>query len=517
MKFKKSKIFLLTSVLALTSCSEDLNELESINKKTESQTDLALRIPPKFKNSNFYTPPTTPTRIRFTGTTVSQLNQLINRNSDETGAGVIIEIPKKTYYWNKVSLKSNIHLEIEEGTEIIFDGTRGSVFSIGASKNGNRIKNVSISGEDGKKFTINISATNLVNQNVNALKIGRVDNFRVSDLNIKDRRSSVNSIVLVHVPGASESRPGPKDGVIENINQTGAHTGYGLVQTYNAKHILFKNLSCRGGITLRMETDDKGMKDELKNNTKKGGIKDIYAHNIRNTNGLCAVMFSPHFVENGKITIEKVSSIGSAFAVRVEKGFLELFDKNKRFPLTQTGQRAFKTFIQNQFPNISGTALSGNPYKRNNGTQWATRLSSEASLAPRNSYVIDQLGDGLKAGYFMNPSVANIKATYQNEGGAKIKQGHLKFIPCGLWIDDIKNPGTSLSMFNGFEYHGPSVSLSIDNTNNSTSGGNYKVTLLRQDFDGFPGGFTRNIKTTTAAACSNNVNTITNYNANFPN
>ncbi len=505
------------SATFLMSCTDEVQELETTIQGVDSQLEIANRIPQKFQKSNFYTAPIGASRVQFTGTTTGDLNRLINQQSDENGPGVIIEIPKANYRWNRVVLKSNIHLEIEGQTKIVFDGTRGSVFSIGASKNGSRLKNISISGKNKQKFTVDISADNLVNQNVNVLKIGRVDNFRFGDINIKDRRSSVNSIVLVHVPGASENRPGPKDGVIENIRQTGAHTGYGLVQTYNAENVLFTKISCEGGITLRMETDDKGMKNELKDRAKEGGIKDIFAYDIKNNNGLCAVMFSPHFVENGKVTVEKVSAIGSAFAVRIEKGFLELFDKNRRFPLTQAGQRDFRNFIQNQFPNISGSALSGNPYKRNNGTQWATRLSSEASLAPRNTFVADQLGNGLKAGYFTNSKVSDIRAIYQNDGGAKIKQGHLKFIPCDLWNNDIKNPGTSLSMFNGFEYHGPSVSLSIDNTNNTNGGGNYKVRLSKLKFNRFPNGFTKSIKLNTAAACNNNVNTIQNYNANFPN
>ncbi len=511
-----NKIWHIAVILILTvSCTEKL-ELESIDNDVNTEVKLANRIPTKFNPSRFYVNPTETTRVSFTGTTTSDLNRLINENSDENGSGVIIEIPKSTYYWNKVVLKSNIHLEIAGGTKIIFDGTRGGVFSIGGSKNGNRLKNVSISGKNGVKFTVDISSPSLTNQNVNVLKIGRVDNFRFADMNIKDRRSSVNSIVLVHVPGAPERRPGPKSGIIENINQRGAHTGYGLVQTYNAQNVLFNNLSCEGGITLRMETDDKGMKDELKDNSRKGGIAQIFGYDIRNKNGLCAVMFSPHFVRNGKVTVEKVRSVGSAFTVRVEKGFLELFDKKNEYTLDSIGRQKFINFVKEQFPGLNGPVLSGNPYKRNNGRQWATRLSSEASIAPRNTYVLEQLGK-FEPGSFDDSSVTDVAAIYRNTGSAKIKQAHLKFIPCDLWGNGIQNPVESLGMFNGFEYHGPSVSLSFDNTNGSTIGGHYNVTLADEKFRNFPGSSIQNITYNTNAVCNNKPASITKFTANFPN
>ncbi|SNR16598.1 hypothetical protein [Tenacibaculum jejuense] len=505
----------LTAVIT-TSCSDNVENLEAVNGSVDTELELANRLPQKFKPSQFYTAPTGTTRVSFTGTTTNDLNRLINQQSDENGSGVIIEIPKSTYYWNKVVLKSNIHLEIAGGTKIILDGTKGGVFSIGGSKNGNRLKNVSISGKNGAKFTVDISSPSLTNQNINVLKIGRVDNFRFADINIKDRRSSVNSIVLVHVPGSPERRPGPVDGVIENIHQTGAHTGYGLVQTYNAQHVLFNKLSCDGGITLRMETDDKGMKNELKDGVKEGGIADIFAFDVKNTNGLCAVMFSPHFVQNGKVTVQKVRATGSAFAVRVEKGFLELFDKAKRFPMNDNGKERFRKFVERQFRGLSGSALSGNPYKRNNGTQWATRLTPEASAAPRNRYVSDQLGSGLIAGSFQSSRITGVTAVSQNDGGAKIKQAHLKFIPCNLW-NKIKNPAKSLGMFDGFEYHGPSISLSYDNTNGSTVGGHYNVTLVNENFRNFAAGSIQNIKYNTNATCNKKPATITKYSANFPN
>lgn len=514
---KKLLVAAALSATFLMSCAEEVQELEATIQGVDGQFEVANRIPQKFQKSNFYSAPRGASRVKFTGTTTGDLNRLINQQSDENGPGVIIEIPKAVYHWDRVILKSNIHLEVAGETTVIFSGTKGSVFSIGSSKNGERLKNVSISGKNKQRFTVDISSPTLTNQNVNVLKIGRVDNFRFGDIDIIDRRSSVNNVVLVHVPGAAEKRPGPKDGVVENIHQIGSHTGYGLVQTYNAEHVLFSRLSCEGGITLRMETDDKGMKNELKDGVKDGGITDIFAYNIQNKNGLCAVMFSPHFVKNGNVTIEKVKSVGSAFAVRVEKGFLELFDKKKKFPMNKNGKKKFKKFVEEQFPGLNGPVLSGNPYKRNNGTQWATRLSPEASVAPRNTYVLDQLGNGLAAGSYENSEVKDITALYQNDGGAKIKQAHLKFIPCDLWENGIKNPGTSLGMFDGFEYYGPSVSLSYDNTKDSNVGGHYNVTLLDEDFKKFPAGFIQNIKYNTSANCDKKPADITKFTASFPN
>ncbi|WP_282080349.1 hypothetical protein [Aquimarina algiphila] len=511
MKLIHNKIF-KTYLLILTITFAACSEIEEFEPSEENMETEVSKLAVQFRPSTYYKAPISPIRVKFSGSSSADLRKLINQNSSTDGNGVIIEIPKKTYTWSRIALKSNVHLEIEGGTTIKMEGTKGFIFGIGSSKKGDRVKNVSISGKGGNKFNVDISSANLSNKNIAVIKIGRVDNFRVGDFNIKDRRSILNSILLSHITGSPEKTPGAKDGVVENITQTGAHTGYGLVQTYNARNILFKDLECTGGVTLRLETDDRGMKAELKNGSKKGGVRNIFAHNIINNEGLTSLMFSPHFVQNGKVTARKIVSNGAGFAIRSENGSIEVFDKNKRFPITDAGRVEFANFITGHLSNLPANAspFDGNPYQRNNGTQWAVKLSVAGLNADRSQYIKDQIGD-LRGGTFVNAKVSDVTANYGSN--AKLKQKHLKYIPCNDW-SRIKNPDTSLGLFNGFEYHGPAVGLSVggDGTN-----GNYRVQISGQRFIGFPNGYIKNVGENTGTVCGNDPNTIQKYDAPYPN
>ena len=344
LKFKTTiKIYLLLVGLLFISCSEDTEVFEQqVESKEKSPASLTAR---GFAPANYFTAPTNATRVNFTGRTSADLNGLISSNSSPTGNGVIISIPRGNYTWNNITLKSNIHLEIASGTVIKLGATSGPLFEMGSSRNGNRLKNISIRGNGGR-FTIDMCGAEFTNKFVSAVNIGRVDNFRVGDFNIKDRRSILNSILMQHVAGAAETRPGSKDGVVENITQTGAHTGYGLVQTYNCTNVLFKNLECEGGITLRLETDDRGMKDDLKDGNKEGGVRDIFGDNIRNKDGLATFMMSPHFVQNGNVTLKDVVATSTGFAVRSEVGSVAIFDSSRAFPLTDAGRTSFTNFVR---------------------------------------------------------------------------------------------------------------------------------------------------------------------------
>ncbi|GJM64286.1 hypothetical protein [Persicobacter diffluens] len=509
------KSLLMSSLIALFySCSPQEEMLLNEQTNAEASLPLSSTLSDAFNSSNFYSSPSgNLPKLTFNGSTSASLNTFIKNASNDGGA--VITIPKATYKWNDILLQSNVHLEIEAGTIIQpeSNSTR-RIFNLGGnSSNNSRIENVSIEGVGGR-FTVDISDPAFTNNNLVAFRVGRVDNFKLFSFDIEDRRSSVASICLVYVGNTNETRPWATNGVIQGITQYNAHTGYGLVQCYSAENILFKNIICHGGVTLRLETDDKVMKEEIKFGAKEAGVDQIFASNVRCTNGISPLMFSPHFMKNGSVTVDRVVANGCAFAVRVEQGFVELFDVDYQFSTANNTERdKFKAFIESQFNLSNGqSATSGNPYKRNNGTQWAVRLSAAAINAPRNAYVSNQLGN-LMAGEFATSYVSDITANYRNNG-AKIKQAHLGYIPCSEW-SRLLNPTTSLGMFNGFEYHGPSVALSVDNTNGTSNNGNYIIQLSGQQFSGFPSGHIQNIKNNTGKLCNNNVNSITTYVAEF--
>ncbi|MGY6649011.1 hypothetical protein [Wenyingzhuangia sp. IMCC45574] len=308
------------------------------------------------------------------------------------------------------------------------------------------------------------------------VKMGRTTNFKISNFTIIDRRTSLASILLSYIKSTTDNQPWPKNGVIDRINQTGiSHTGYGLIQAYSASNVLFKNLTCVGGVTLRFETDDKTMKDAVKGGGKAYGIKNVYADVIKCTSGICPLMLSPHFAVNGKLNAKRITATGCAFAVRVEHGFLEVFDANNDYALTSAGGDNFKAFIASK---ISGTGSAnkfvGNRYKRNNGNQWAIRLSDASINGTLDTYITDQVGT-LKNGKFSNTTITDVRTIYKPTN-AKLKQAFLKYIPCGEWSSKLKRPNDT-GMSNGFEYYGPSMGVRFDNTNGSTTNGNYRITV----------------------------------------
>ncbi len=493
------KTCFLLIFLGLASCSFDnIEEYES--QETISQDLDGDKSPPNFNSGNFYTPPPPNIkRVRFDGSTSAELNLFINRNKKD---GAIIEIPQNTYTWGKVVLKSNIHLEIAAGTIIKPDMNRGAIFNIGASKNGARLENVSIVGKGGR-FTIDMCDARFTNQFIAAARVGRVDNFKLSRFNIKDRRSILNSILMIHVSGASERKPGAKNGIIENISQTGSHTGYGLVQTYNCSNILFKNLRCEGGITLRLETDDRSMKNDVKNGTKDGGVEDIFADGIHNSRGLSSLMLSPHFAQNGKVKARRITSTSSGFTIRYDEGTLAIFDSQRAFPLTDAGRTQFQDFVKAQFAGFTGRAFRENAFKRNNGTQWAVNLSPEILDYPnRSGYITSQIGN-LKAGKFENPTASKVVANYGTK--AKLKQKHLKFVPCNQW-NKMTDPGASYGLFKGFEYIGPSAGISIGDG----------VRITGQKWNNFPDGFIQNVNDSTQPKCANSPSSIQAATGNYP-
>lgn len=500
-----------------------MEQIEVIDD-TNTQTNLKAASS-KYNEENFYTAPSNPIRKTFTGTTSGQLNNFIKTNSNPNGRPVIIKVNKKStpYLWSNIVMKTNVHLEIAAGTIIQPSfSTNGKVFDFGSY---GRIKNVSLRGL-GSGFTVDISGSGHASKHVVVARICRVNNFKLENFKIKDKRSYVNSITIAYQVNTSEIRPYAVDGVLKKISQTGAHTGYGLIQAYAGDHILFYGLSCEGGVTFRLETDDRGMKKEIKNGDKIGGIRNFFAYNIECSKGITPLMFSPHFVQNGKVTVDKVVANGCAVAVRVIKGGLELFDNDMDFPIppTSAGTAArnksradFTKFIEKQFEGripAGAKATKGNAYARNNGTQWAIPLSEAGGTSSRNSYVKGQLGT-LKPGKFATSFVNDITANFKNNFGAKLKSNRLQYIPCNYWkrIKCPTNPGTNLPT--GFEYHGPSMALSVDGTNGTTTGGNYRIRLRNESFNNFPSSFYQNIKYNSEPKCSNNQSTITRYTANW--
>ena len=281
------------------------------------------------------------------------------------------------------------------------------MFELGFLNQG-KVDNFSLVGL-GNGFTVNLSidrtsTTKTQNENIAVFRMGDVENFRIANINIEDNKTIFASF-LVGVTERNNDLHWPVNGIIENIKQTNSLFGYGVVQTYAADNILFRNLHSQGGITLRMETDNLAMKAY-----DKGGIRNIFAENISGENCLAPVMFGPHFLENGSVQVNGVTSDSCSFAVRVDPGFVELISPSSY------DRDAWQTEMNNTYT----AACIDNIYQREAG--WAARITpTKACLDAVHQRT------GLKPGWFAESFVYNVTANYGTD--AHLKLENLYYIP----------------------------------------------------------------------------------------
>ncbi|TCI84414.1 Iota-carrageenase [Tenacibaculum sp. M341] len=406
--------FLTTLILG---CSSNVDEVMENDETTKLENNVQARI-----NSNisrFYKAPENfeiINNIQFNNNKNDdsvELQTAIDNMSDDLGVndyGKII-IPKGEYYLADIIMKSNITIEVEEET-IIHAGisfkNNQVIFGFGDKTGG--IENSALIGT-GSGFVIDLRK-NKKNRNMIVCAVRDVENFMISNFIIEDK-ISVFASILVDITDVNGPN-WPKNGVIQKIDQKLAHRGYGLIQAYAANKVLFKDLSCDGGVTLRIETDNRLMKElnKGKNVPNIGGVRNVFAENISNRNGLAALMLSPHFMKNGRVVADNISSVNSSFTVRVERGFVEIFAENN----TITGDD-HKAAIDSIYGSGSVAAV----YKRGGGI-FVARLKPEFANAAFNEV-------GFKAGTFSsNTTITNVSTTYGNTGHMNFN--HRLYMPC---------------------------------------------------------------------------------------
>ncbi|WP_111979588.1 glycosyl hydrolase family 28-related protein [Algibacillus agarilyticus] len=420
------------------------------------------------------------------------LQQAIDEISAKPKGGKLF-IPSGKYYLLNVQMRSNVHIEIASGATIFptwnGDGRNHRIFEVGTGST--KVENFSLTGRN-NGFTVDFRQSNDVNLAV--FNLGDVDNFKISNFKIEDNKTIFASL-LVNAIQRGNNLYWPHNGIIEKIDQRNALFGYGVIQTYGGDNILFRDLKGEGGITLRMETDTLIMKE-----LQQGGIRDIYAENISCTNGLAAVMFGPHFMENGSVEVNGVQSNGCGFAVRVDKGFVELFS-----PTNETHTRnSWKAAVEAEI----GTGCAATPYARGNGgTRWASRIND----IPR---CLDEVyrTHHLKPGTFEKSDVYNVTATYGTN--AHVKQDQLDYFDLmNPSCSNVCLPTTSQWAKPGQIYLGPSLGAIIDK---NVQGEEYNFEVIVHDYNmvNFPNPHHEKIDSTTTSnkvcnyygmsACPNN-------------
>ncbi|WP_159084080.1 glycosyl hydrolase family 28-related protein [Saccharobesus litoralis] len=436
--------------------------------------------PTPIVDSQFYTEPTqssgTFNLVNDYGVNNSDTSDdtaLLQQALDEISAlpqGGKLFIPAGDYYLLDVKLRSNVHLDIASGATIYptwnGDGRNHRIFELGTVRDGvtePKVENFSLIGRN-NGFVVDFTQSN--DPNLAVFNMGDMQNFKISNIRIKDKKTIFASF-LVGVTRKGNNLYWPKDGIIEKITQTDALFGYGVIQTYGADNILFRDLDGEGGITLRMETDNLVMKD-----LKQGGIRNIYAENIKCTDGLAAVMFGPHFMQNGAVQVNGVEANGCGFAVRVDTGYVELFS-----PANETHTRdSWKAAVNAEL----GSGCAATPYARGNGgTRWAARINDVGNCLTNvyNNY-------GLKPGTFETSDIYNVNATFGTD--AHLKQDQLDYFELSNpTCDNVCLPTTSQWSKQGQIYLGPSLGGVIDKTVDGKSY-DFDVNIHNLNMSGYP-------------------------------
>ncbi len=281
-----------------------------------------------------------------------RLQKAIDEVSAKGGGRLIV--PKGTYRFAKVYLKSNVHLLIEKDTVIKPywpEGTKTVVFILdfedtsgkGPKKRGAEfIENVSIRGLGGRFIVDYSDRERREGEGIRSVLCRMVRNFLISDLDIKDNFTVYCGLTMTPTRSQDENVKNweisrATDGTIRNCRIYNASPGYGLVQLHGAQSLHFEDLYAKGGVTLRLETGAVG--DHT-------AVFNITARNITNENGRCAVMLGPHSANNGLVHVDGVTARSSTYAVTIGRGNVKKAEQ-ARNPDAKPGRFADGCSIRN--------------------------------------------------------------------------------------------------------------------------------------------------------------------------
>ncbi len=269
---------------------------------------------------------------------------------EQKGGGNLI-IPAGEYYIAEIYMRSNVQIIVSKDATfrpyqtgasniILFNFTRTS-----SDNKNDYVENCSITClDEGEKYTVDYSdftpdgSTEGVSQ-VRFVRARMVRNFTIADVHIEDNYTQYCGIIFVGSLTADVidtwEVARPTNGVISNCSINNASHGYGLTQLHAANGLRFYNLRAKGGVTLRLEG----------HTGENVGVFDIYAEDLYNEQGKTAVMFQPHVVHHGTITIKNVTTVGSAFGVLIRSGFIN--NANLDNPDAEEGSYASDSTIDN--------------------------------------------------------------------------------------------------------------------------------------------------------------------------
>lgn len=322
-----SSIYILLTFALLTCSSSSGIEKQSVTGNIIQKPTLGI-----FKvNGVGYQGPSQvevnnlPEFIVNAGENVTQnINTAINNASKSNingkkGGRVIINAG--TYVVGALNLKSNVHILLKTGVTLVADQTDVSkknrakaVFVIGREKT---LKNISIIGEDNGSDKPKIEYKRESERGLGGTRsflVCSVTNLFIQNIAIHDDQTRFSGVVFTFKKDDISENGRAKNVTVDNVEQIDASYGYGLIQANTGANLLLTNLKCSGGVTARIETDNRY------NRNIRVGVSNIRIKNVTNSRGKAAVFFHPHDLQNGKVTVDGAHAYGSQAAIDIMPG-----------------------------------------------------------------------------------------------------------------------------------------------------------------------------------------------------
>ena len=263
----------------------------------------------------------------------SKIQRIINKASNtitngKMGARVIFE--PGLYVVNGIHIKSNVHIRLKPNVIIEPDQSnpkkvKKTKLVFGVGRNG-AIENVSVVGlgKGTERAIIRyVRESNLPKTGgARAFSIRRVTNLFIQNILIEDDQTRFSGVAFSSQKGMKIDSSRAKNVTVDFVKQTNAAFGYGLIQSNSGKNLLFSNLHCTGGVTARLETDNRYSQSPF-------GVDNVFVKNVTNVKGKAAVYLNPHTVINGNIFVDGAHAIRSQMAIEIRPGYKDPTGKGR--------------------------------------------------------------------------------------------------------------------------------------------------------------------------------------------
>ncbi len=252
-------------------------------------------------------------------------NELIRKASKSKINGIkggVVVIKKGVYLTKELMLKSNVHIRLEPEVVLRADQRDPSkayktkmVFNIGRFE---AVENVSIIGYGNENerpiIEYKRESAERGKGGGRGFSIGAAKNLFIQNVLIKDDETKFSGVSFSFLKNTYTDKGRANNVTVDNVEQTNASYGYGLIQSNTGKNMLFSNLKCSGGVCARIETDNRFSKSKF-------GVSNIRVENVMSVRGKAAVYLNPHNLSNGDVYIDGAHSINSSMTIEIRPGF----------------------------------------------------------------------------------------------------------------------------------------------------------------------------------------------------